>query len=629
MKKVLLMTMMLASCLFVKAQNYLLMYINDIEPDQEFWFCLQDYDSIVIVDTVYNFSYNEHWHVYSVFGINEFYEIGPVLTLIPGDDYSNSAFVVTYQYYQSYGADWFRFKIWFQGFSAPDPWFPEYEWKHAGETITLTAPPNPGYPYHWVYAWSTGENQREIEVVDPGIYWTRLYNDCGETSDSVEVRNGVDIALASTDLATNLNRISWLVDDAQSAYIAEVNVYRNGHLVGTVPYTEGSFLDNIGSEATQWQYHLVGVTADGEECPVASYWNRPIHLDHLQGPNNHVLQWTPYEAETGATIEAYRIYDWVDGKLSLVAEVGYFANIYNYNPDDFHGDAVVAAVFSSGEMSYSNRVLVENYDFVGTEWYYEIQNEDGSITYQHLEYAADTTVNDKEVKIIIRTNTLYDKYIHTEVTREYVYEDDDKVYWWNKDLQEFTVLYDLGAQEGDSWVIKVGTETLTMHVDGVEQFEFEGSMHKMLQVSDEGGVFCGSIVCGIGHMTSFFPERLMQKGKNYRVVGIRCYWRDSELIYKFGDRDCDEVYQEYHNGLDESAENQFDIYPNPTNGVLVVETVCTPSLPTQRYRISNLMGQTLMSGTITAENQRIDVSNLPHGMYFISIGDMTRKFVVR
>ena len=74
--------------------------------------------------------------------------------------------------------------------------------------------------------------------------------------------------------------------------------------------------------------------------------------------------------------------------------------------------------------------------------------------------------------------------------------------------------------------------------------------------------------------------------------------------------------------------NQFNIYPNPTNGVLVVETVCTPSLPTQTYRITNLMGKTLMTGIITVETQQIDVSNLPQGMYFISAGDVTRKFVV-
>jgi hypothetical protein len=62
---------------------------------------------------------------------------------------------------------------------------------------------------------------------------------------------------------------------------------------------------------------------------------------------------------------------------------------------------------------------------------------------------------------------------------------------------------------------------------------------------------------------------------------------------------------------------------------LFVETRHGTSLPDQTYRITNLMGQTVLSGNIIAENQQINVSSLPEGMYFISIGDMTRKFVVR
>ncbi len=73
----------------------------------------------------------------------------------------------------------------------------------------------------------------------------------------------------------------------------------------------------------------------------------------------------------------------------------------------------------------------------------------------------------------------------------------------------------------------------------------------------------------------------------------------------------------------------FTVYPNPTNGVLFVETVCTPSLPDQFYRINNLMGQTVIAGQITAENQQINVSSLPQGMYFITFAGETRKFVVR
>ncbi len=271
--------------------------------------------------------------------------------------------------------------------------------------------------------------------------------------------------------------------------------------------------------------------------------------------------------------------------------------------------------------------------FSGGEWYYEILNENGSITYQHLEYAADTTVNHKDVQIIIRTNTLYDKSEHVEVTREYIYEEDNAVYWWNKDLQEFSTLYDYNAEEGSEWEIKVGMETLTMHVDAVEQYYYEGRLFKMLQVSDSDDIFSGIIVCGIGHLTSFFPERLMTNGKNYRVEGMRCYWREGELVFKYGERDCDEVYQEYHNGIEEddpsTGSGTLTVYPNPTHGVLFVETRRATSLQAETYRITNLMGQTLMTGTITNDVQWIDVSNLPEGMYFITVGDATRKFVVR
>ena len=275
-------------------------------------------------------------------------------------------------------------------------------------------------------------------------------------------------------------------------------------------------------------------------------------------------------------------------------------------------------------------------EFQGSEWYYEIQNENGSITYQHLEYVADTTINHKDVKIIIRTNTLYDKGEHNEVTREYVYREDQLVYWWNKDLQEFTVLYDLDAQEGDSWVIKVGTETLTMHVDAVSYSYYGEQLFKMLYVSDDQDLFSGTIVSGVGHLSSFFPERLMTRGKRYGVNGLRCYWRYGNLLFTVNRGDCDAIYAELHNGLDEPTAIPFAIYPNPTNDVLTIQhSALTTSnashfnIPNSSFRITNLMGQTVLIGSLNAETQQIDVSGLPQGMYFISVGDNTRKFVVK
>ena len=325
-------------------------------------------------------------------------------------------------------------------------------------------------------------------------------------------------------------------------------------------------------------------------------------------------------------------------ELEKIAELDREAVEYNDTLQNPFGDYYysLTASYTDGRESDPEKAFgyfhVGNISSLGSEWYYEIENENGSITYQHLEYAADTTINNKEVTIIIRTNTLYDKGEHSEVTREYIYEEDNVVYWWNKTLQEFTVLYDLDAQQGDNWVIKVGTESLTMYVDAVEQYEYEGRVFKMLQVSDMDDLFSGTIVCGIGHLTSFFPERLMTSGKSYRVEGIRCYWREGELVFKYGDRDCDEVYKEIHNGLNEDGPSTdsgtLTVYPNPTHGVLTIHhsSFC---IHHSAFRITNLMGQTVMTGTIPAENQQIDVSKLPQGMYFITVGDTTRKFVVR
>ena len=267
-----------------------------------------------------------------------------------------------------------------------------------------------------------------------------------------------------------------------------------------------------------------------------------------------------------------------------------------------------------------------------SEWYYEIVWDDGSITYQHLECVGDTLFDreSRRPKVIVRSNTHYDRDTITEVTHEYLYEEGNKVYWWNKDLQEFTTLYDYNAEIGDEWEIKVGTESIIVHVDNVSVFEYQGETYKMLTISDEDNIFNGDIVVGFGHMTSFFPEKLMNRGKGFRVDGLRCYWVEDALLYHYGDEDCDAIHSELQNVEEDgpsTSSGTFAVYPNPTIGVLFVETRLIASLPDPTYHITNLMGQTLLQGHITAEKQQIDIANLPSGMYFISVGEQILKFV--
>lgn len=83
----------------------------------------------------------------------------------------------------------------------------------------------------------------------------------------------------------------------------------------------------------------------------------------------------------------------------------------------------------------------------------------------------------------------------------------------------------------------------------------------------------------------------------------------------------------------EISEIGYVVYPNPSNGIIFVGTD-TPLVSTdtfdvslQEYLITNPMGQTIMTGKIASDNQQIDVSSLPEGMYFVTISNATTKFL--
>ena len=444
----------------------------------------------------------------------------------------------------------------------------------------------------------------------------------------------------------------------------ELAFYHNGIKYYFSPYIEEIYYPLGG---TNYQYILMyeldnDTLIVGKEV-TAQFTTSTMRIDNYLKPNYRV---------TLNHAEYYDHLETLHGRLAIVEEPynmpmyaiitdhderyliePYFVNYAEYDELVFGEDTIAVGdsftatgeVFKYYDDSYEdfyfngiNILEINEIDapyLISNEWYYEILNDEGSITYQYLYQAGDTVVQDEPTHILVRINTLYDKALHDDTTREYVYERNGKVYWWNKTLEEFTVLYDFNAQVGDEWEIKVRNESLVMHVDAVEIIEYEGHAYRMLHVSDAGDLFSGDIVCGIGHLTSFFPERLMDNGDGIRIEGLRCYWVEDELVFKYGDEDCDAIYEELH-GINEDGPSTgsgtagtLTVYPNPTDGVLFVQTLRATSLPAETYCITNLTGQTVLSGSITDETLQIDVTGLAEGMYFISVGEETRKFVVR
>lgn len=69
--------------------------------------------------------------------------------------------------------------------------------------------------------------------------------------------------------------------------------------------------------------------------------------------------------------------------------------------------------------------------------------------------------------------------------------------------------------------------------------------------------------------------------------------------------------------------NGYRVFPNPTIGMLTIVGGLG------KYCITNMLGQVLMSGTVTSDHHPIDMGRLPAGMYFITMGEVTQKLVVR
>ena len=437
MKKIFLMIACFAFC-FTKAQaqNDTIMTIAQIyehlnDPGPSVKICANKYDRAIIYapESCNDFD----WFINNQYHGNE----NPII--LDGG--------LINQYYCEFGGCGYNssmFEVRFYTPNIPAETTTEH-WKRQYEPITLEAVGADSadmYTYYWPHS---GETTRTVEVATQGTYPVQISDMCATAVRTKTVKDNVEIDLATCDLESNLNLVTWSTSPAQAQYIDHVIVKRDGLQVGTAPYFDGQFTDNIGSGSASRTYTVTAIATDGTECPIVSYPKETIHMSYTLGMNSTIeIGWnTP----TGYDLLGYNICEWHedDGSLSVI-------------------------------------------DFVGA--------------------------------------------------------------------------------------------SVTSYTCSESQF-------------DQGYIVVQGVEAGKDGETRLLSNRSMD------IVG-----------------------------LGENEGTAFKVYPNPANGILFVETVCTPSLPGETYRIMNPIGQTEMQGEITSEKQQIDVHNLPKGVYFITVGVATRKFVV-
>jgi len=154
----------------------------------------------------------------------------------------------------------------------------------------------------------------------------------------------------------------------------------------------------------------------------------------------------------------------------------------------------------------------------------------------------------------------------------------------------------------------MASETLRYHI----YRSFDGVDYTMIGVAD-------------GDATSFDDNAIQNVNQYYKVTavnsvsgGLTC-----ESAYAMSvDGIHDYVYAQTL-GIDDIDDNGMTVYPNPTTGFIYINSNNLES----EYHIVNAIGETVLTGNITSENQLIDISNLPNGLYFVKIGLSVQKFL--
>lgn len=353
MKRIILMLIVLISVTFAQAQNYAILHVEEVSatPPNVFNYCNNEYSGVVIY--AQEGCYYNEWTV----DFTNHYQNLESITIEASEE-------ETYVHYSGCGLNRIM-TINFLSSEIDNPFSEPVVWKRQGESVMLET----DYQGWWLH-WSTGETTQSIEVYEPGIYTVNITDSlCVDQTFSIEVRDNVELYRSGVDPATNKNRVLWQTTPTQAEYISNVKVERDGMVVGTVPYTDGQFLDNIGSENAARIYRITGIASDGTECPLPSYqfgtFNTIISPD-IANPSLMNFTWEDPFVEEGSpySIVAYRIgrFNEATGEFIAIDQVSAQVHIAKYNMDLFDGDyGLVAAVFSDAknrdyeELAFSNR----------------------------------------------------------------------------------------------------------------------------------------------------------------------------------------------------------------------------------------------------------------------------------
>jgi hypothetical protein len=318
--------------------NDIILYIEDLPEDLVL--CLEHNQKVIV--NAEEGCYTNQWYVNGHWFIDQNYiiiepEIGTKII-----EYSGCNL-------------WHYFSISYFDSAVPNT-FTHILWKRQGEMELIEALGADTlllWPNSYDFLWNTGATTNEIEVYETGTYICEITGVCGSSTRTFIVRDNVEIVSTSVNPNTNKNLVTWETIPEQAEYISNVIVNCDDIDIATIPYTDGHFLDNIGSELAAHIYKLKCIDIDGIQCPIDSYQRGTIHMAFTPDINGNVeMTWNQPEL-SGANIHVGRFeiceYDPYDNEISVIDSVNSVTTSYSCNQNMFdYGYPLIRAVIQDG-----------------------------------------------------------------------------------------------------------------------------------------------------------------------------------------------------------------------------------------------------------------------------------------
>lgn len=256
----------------------------------------------------------------------------------------------------------------------------------------------------------------------------------------------------------------------------------------------------------------------------------------------------------------------------------------------------------------------------GAIWHYSFHDINPEvISYATIESKEDTIIDDISCKKMLEVHRFFNDTISTEW--HYMYSENDSVFFYAEG--DFHLLYDFGAEEGDTIVLDYylthDDTPLEMVVDSVEYLDFNGISKKVQYVTCLETIvidFGPMIIEDIGRTRSMFPSYDGQTTS----MKWRCYedYQNGLLLNPYdigswGGQNCEQIITSTE---EISTDSDIIIAPNPVRQLLTVDG---SNGKITKYWVTDKNGRLLTSGSPSQTQFIIDFQSYSSGIYFLKL----------